>query len=114
VGESQLLGLTNLLLFAPGISITPCAATTLSIEYGYARRIDTADAAYAAGMRPHAGTEHVAGRHIGNLARLNGEWVPTPSVTVNFNLEYLDPGRVLRTANLPSATHLYLGITYRY
>ena len=114
LGESQLLGLTNLFLFAPGISITPSPKTALSIEVGYARRLDEADAAYGAGMRPYAGTERVAGRHIGNLARLNAAWTPTPSVTVNLNLEYLEPGRVLRDANLPSGTHVYLGASYHY
>ncbi|MGV8932844.1 MAG: alginate export family protein [Luteimonas sp.] len=114
LGESQFLGLTNLLLFAPGISITPSARTTLSLEYGYARRMDTSDAAYGAGMRPYAGTEHVSGRHIGNLSRLNVAWAPRASVSVNFNLEYLDPGRVLKSAHLPSGAHAYLGATYRY
>jgi len=114
LGEGQFLGLTNLLLVAPGISITPSAGTTLSLEYGYALRMDTSDAAFGAGMRPFPGTEHVAGRHIGNLSRVNIAWAPRASVAVNFSLEYLDPGRVLKSANLPSGSHAYLGTTYRY
>lgn len=114
LGEGQFLGLTNLFLFAPGLSVTPSARTTLSIEYGYARRLDEADAVYGAGMRPYSGTEHVTGRHIGNLARFYAAWAPTPSMVVNFNLEHLDPGRVLRNANLPSGTYFNLGATYRY
>ena len=114
LGESQFLGLSNLLLVAPGLSFSPGRNTTLSFEYGHARRLDTRDAAYAGGMRPYAGTQAVPGRHIGNLARLTTSWTPSDWWSLNLNLEHLETGRVLKTAGFRSGTQAQLTATYRY
>lgn len=114
LGESQFLGLSNLLLVAPGLSLEPSAHTTLSFEYGRARRLDTNDAAYAGGMRAYTGTERVAGDHTGNLIRLSGTWSPSTRLSLNLNIEHLAAGRVLREAGFVSGTHAQLGATYRY
>lgn len=114
LGESQFLGLSNLMLLAPGFTFSPGANTTVSLEYGYARRLDTGDAAYAGGMRPYAGTQAVPGRHIGNLARLNANWTPSDWLSLNFNLEQLSAARVLKAAGFHDGTQVQLTATYRY
>ena len=114
LGESQFLGLSNLILVAPGVTLSPRGNTTVSLEYGYAQRLDTRDAAYAGGMRPYAGTQAVTGRHVGNLARLNANWTPSDRLSLNLNLEQLSAARVLKAAGFHDGTQLQLTATYRY
>lgn len=114
LGESQFLGLSNLLLIAPGIALTPSATTTLSFEYGYARRLDANDAAYAAGMRAYSGTQNIPGHHIGNLMRLSGGWSPSTRLSLNLTVEHFAAGQVLKKAGFDSGTYAQLGATYRY
>lgn len=114
LGESQFLGLTNLLLFAPGVALAPTARTTLSFEYAYARRLQESDAVYGGGMRPYVGTEAIAGQSIGGLARLSGTWSATPNLSLSLNFEHLDAGTVLERAGYASGSYGYLSATYRY
>lgn len=114
LGESQFLGLSNLLLFAPGISLAPSPNITLSFEYGRANRLDTNAAAYAGGMRAYAGTQNVSGRHIGNLMRLSGTWSATTRLSLSLDVENFSAGSVLKNAGFSSGTYAQLDATYRY
>lgn len=114
LGESQFLGLSNVMLVAPGISLTPSKSMSLSLEYGRARRLDSDDAAYAGGMRAYPGTAGTRGHHIGDLTRVSGAWSPTPRLAFTINVEHLAAGHVLRSAGLRSGTYAQFGATYRY
>lgn len=114
LGEGQFLALSNLLLVSPGLSVTPGEHTTLSFEYGFARRLDANDVVYGSGMRAYAGTEHSQGHDIGILARLSGIWTPTNHLSFNLNLEHLSAGSVLHDAGYQSGTYTQFGLTYRY
>jgi hypothetical protein len=114
LGESQFLGLSNLLIVASGIALAPSATTTLSFEYGCARRLEADDDAYAGGMRAYAGTRDVPDDHIGNLLRLSGSWSPSTRLSFNLNVEHLAAGRLLHEAGFNSGTYAQLGATYRY
>lgn len=114
LGEGKFLGLSNLLMLTPGLALAPTPRTTLSLEYGHARRLRDDDAAYAGGMRSYAGTRDVPGRHIGNLSRLTGTWSPGSRLSLKLNLEYLRAGSVLRAVGFPSGAYGYLDATFRY
>ncbi len=114
LGEGQFLSLSNLLMIAPGVSVSPTPATNLSIEYGFARRLDASDAAYAGGMRAYTGTQDVAGHEIGGLLRVVGTLAASEGLTLFFNLEHFAAGDVLRRAQLPSGSYGYVGATFRY
>ena len=114
LGEGQFLGLTNLLVIAPGISASPTSRTTLALEYGYARRLDENDAVYAGGSRAYAGTQDASGKHIGNLARFTGTWTASRHLTLRLNLEHLQSCTVLTRARYPSGTYGYLEADFRY
>jgi hypothetical protein len=114
LGEGQFLSLSNLLLIAPGIALSPTSKTSLSAELGFARRLKESDAAYAGGMRAYAGTELVRGHEIGRLLRINGSWSASKYLTFFVNYERLDAGRVLERARLPSGSYGYVGATFRY
>lgn len=107
LGEGQFLSLSNLLMTAPGISVSPTPRTKLSIEYGFARRLNENDAAYA-------GTQGVPGHEIGGLFRLVGTWSVGKHLTLFFNYEHLAAGEVLKQARLPSGSYGYVGATFRY
>jgi hypothetical protein len=118
LGEGRFLSLSNLLLVAPGVAVSPSPATTLSVEYGFARRLSERDAAYAGGMRAYAGTEDVQGHEIGGLTRFagtwTGVWLDSTHVTLTAGYEYLAAGAVLDRARLASGGHAYVGATLRY
>jgi hypothetical protein len=114
LGEGQFLGLTNLLLVAPGIAVSPTAHTTLSLEIGHARRLDAAEPAFAGGMRAYSGTAGARGRYIGNLARLSAGWTASSRLSFNFSAEHLAAGAVLHQAGLAGSTYVQLGATFRY
>lgn len=114
LGEGQFLSLSNLLLIAPGVSVAPTPATSLSFEVGFARRLAEGDAAYAGGMRAYAGTQSVPGRELGRLYRVTGTWSVCSQVNLFFNVESLAAGTVLRRAGRPSGSYGQVGATFRY
>ena len=94
--------------------LSPTARTTLSFEYGFARRFAERDAVYAGGVRAYTGTQDVPGREIGGLLRVSGTWAASTRLTVFFNFERLDAGDVLRRAGFVSGSYTAVGATYRY
>ena len=114
IGEAQFLGLTNLLLVTPGASFTPSRTTTVSFEYGVARRMSEDDAVYAAQKRPYAATRLVRGRTIGAVARATAVWKASDRLKVAANLEHLGAGDVLERAGLSSSTYGHVSATWRY
>ena len=114
LGEGRFLSLTNLALVAPGMSLSPTAATNLSFEYGIARRLAANDAAYAGGMQAFAGTQGLPGHDVGRLSRIVASWSPHESLTLFANVEHLSAGALLRQANLPSGSYSAVGATIRY
>ncbi|MES2821422.1 MAG: alginate export family protein [Pseudomonadota bacterium] len=114
LGEGGFLSLSNLLLIAPGMAVSPTATTQLAIEYGFARRLDDKDAVYAGGMRAYAGTQQVTGHRIGDLTRIAGSWNLSQQLSLLFNYEHLAAGDVLQGAGLPSGRYATVGATYRY
>ena len=114
LGEGRFLSLSNLLLIAPGISVSPTPTTNLSVEYGFARRLSENDAVYAAGMRAYPGTDNVAGHEIGGLLRVAASWSVTRNLTLSLDYEHLAAGDVLTRAHLPSGSYGYLGATFRF
>lgn len=114
LGEGQLLAASNLLLVTPSLSLTPARGAELTAEFGFARRLDERDAVYAAPLRPYAGTPEAGGRAIGGLLRVTGQWAATSTVSLQFDVEHLDPGTVLRRAHATPGAYGYVGATYRY
>lgn len=114
LGEGQFLGLSNLAMIAPGLSVAPSSGTTLSAEYGFARRLETRDAAYAGGLRAYAGTRNVPGHDLGGLLRVMGTWSACANLTLFFNYEHFAAGAVLTRARLRSGSYAYAGATFRY
>jgi hypothetical protein len=114
LGEGQFLSLSNLMMIAPGLALSPRSDVKVSVEYGIARRLEEDDAVYAGGMRAYEGTETVQGRSVGGLLRAHGNW----KVMDHFNLflvyEHLRAGEVLRHARFPSGSYGQLGTSYRY
>lgn len=101
-------------MIAPGVAISPTPKTNVSMEYGFARRLNESDAAYPGGMRAYAGTQNVSGHEIGGLLRLIGTWSASDHLTLTTNFERLNAGDVLKRAALPSGSYGYIGATYRY
>jgi hypothetical protein len=114
LGEGQFLSLSNLLMIAPGISVSPTSRANFSFEYGIARRLKEDDAAYAGGMRAYAGTQNVPGHKTGGLIRIAGTYSASKHLTLFVNYEHLAVGGVLKRVGLPSGSYGYVGATFRY
>ncbi|MBK9129734.1 MAG: alginate export family protein [Phycisphaerales bacterium] len=114
LGEGRFLSLSNLLLIAPGVSVSPTETTNLAVEYGWARRLSEDDAAYAGGMRAYPGTHGVAGHEIGGLLRVTGSWSATDSLDVTLGFDHLGAGDVLNRAGLGSGSYFFSRMTLRY
>lgn len=114
LGEGQFLALSNLSLIAPGFSLAPTAASTLTLEVGLARRLEETEAVYAGGMKAYSGTQALGGRAIGTLLRVTATWAVTTDLTLFADLEHLRAGAVLQQARRPSGSYGYVGLTYRY
>ncbi|MEC5161371.1 MULTISPECIES: alginate export family protein [unclassified Janthinobacterium] len=114
LGEGQFLSLSNLLMLAPGLAVSPTPRSHLSVEYGFARRLKEGDAAYAGAMRAYAGSQDVPGREIGGLLRAVGTWSASDHLTLFLNVERLVAGDVLKRAQYPSGGYAYIGATWRY
>jgi hypothetical protein len=114
LGEARFLSLANLVLIAPGVSLSPASTVNVSVEYGFARRLTEDDAVYGGGMRPYPGTQNVTEQDVGGLLRVAASWELTEHFTVFFDYEHLARGAVLKRADLPSGSYAYIGATFRY
>ncbi len=114
LGEARFLSLANLVLIAPGVSLSPVSTVNVSAEYGFARRLTEDDAVYGGGMRPYPGTQNVTGQDVGGLLRVAASWELTEHFTVFIDYEHLARGAVLKRADLPSGSYAYIGATFRY
>jgi hypothetical protein len=114
LGEGQFLGLSNLALAALGVSLSPTASSTVSVEYGAARRLETADPAYAGQLRPYDGTAGAPGKAIGDLTRVSGSWRAGDLLDVVFKLERMVPADLLRRTGARPGGYGYVGVTFRY
>ena len=114
LGEGRFLSLGNLVMIAPGFSVSPAPTINLSAEYGFARRFTEDDPAYAGGMRAYPGTQKVRGHEIGGLLRLAGTWSATKNLSLYFGVDHLAAGNVLNRAGLSSGSYGYIAVTFRY
>ncbi len=114
LGDGQFFSLNNLLLIAPGIAVSPTSRANVTLEYGFARRLNQDDAVYAGGLRVYSGTQNVKGHDAGGLLRFYGTYAASEHLTMFFNYEQLAAGDVLKQAKLGSGKYGYVGATFRY
>lgn len=114
LGEALFLSNSNLIMVTPGISASPTRATTLSLEYGFARRFSDSDAIYAGLMRSYTGTQNAPGHTIGGLFRFGATWALCDRVILFANFEHLAAGDALRRSQLRSGSYSQIGATFSF
>jgi hypothetical protein len=114
LGEGLFLSASNLFLVTPGFSCAPTPRTKVALDYGFARRLDARDAAYAGQMRAYPGTRAVGGHELGGLLRVLVEWSATPRVSLGLDYEHLSRGDVLVRAHLPARRYAHASVSFRY
>lgn len=114
LGEGLFLSASNLLLVSPGMSFVPTERTKVAVDYGFARRLDPHDAAFAGQMRAYPGTAAVPGRDIGGLLRVTLQWSAAPHVVIGLDYEHLSRGDVLVRAHLPARRYAHGSVSFRY
>lgn len=114
LGEGRLLSLSNLVLAAPGIALSPTPKLDLSAELGFARRFTEDDAVVGGGLRAYPRTDEVSGHGIGRLLRIAGNWRLNDAASLAWSYEHLAAGDVLDRAGLPSGRFAFVSLTLRY
>lgn len=114
LGQGRFLSLSNLLLITPGLELSPSRGSSLSVRYGFARRLKEGDAAYAGSMKPYPGTSNLKGGDIGRLLRVAGSHTLSRSIVLSAGIERMAAGDLLRRAGVPSGSYSYFEFTLRY
>jgi hypothetical protein len=114
LGEGQFLGLSNLLMATPGLTLAPAPGVTVSLDYGMARRRREGEPVYAGGMRAYAGTANLPGKAVGGLGRVMASWSAGPRTTLALNYERLRPAPLLQGTGRKGGHYLYTSLSYRY
>jgi hypothetical protein len=105
---------SNLVAFAPMVSVTPFRKARLSAEYLLAWRDNVYDAVYRANGQPFAGTQNIHARKIADVARLQMVWSITPRISLTGRYEHLAAGPALTDAGYRSSDFLAGWISFRF
>lgn len=108
------LGPTNFLDVAPTVSFTPLKNVRILTELAFVWRDDARDAVYNGVGNAYAGTQHVAGHDVAQLARLNAVWSATPNLSFTLRTEYLRAGKVLTRAGYADSLFTGVWTTFRF
>ncbi len=114
LNEGQFLSLANLALIAPGLTLAPASGTSVSLEYGLAWRMSSADPVRGGGMRAYSATRDVGGRRIGSLTRLSASRLVGDRSLLFVAYELLGAGPIFHRAQIPSGHYAIIGTTVRY
>lgn len=105
---------SNLIAVAPTVSFVPLKTVRISAEYQLAWRDDVRDAVYRANGQPFAGTQSVADRKIGNVARAQAVWTIASRLSFTGRYEHLAAGPSLTKAGYASSDFLAGWLSFRF
>lgn len=105
---------SNLVTLAPSVTVSPIEPIRLTAEYELAWRDTIHDAVYRANGQPFAGTQNVAGKRIGDVARLQMVWTITPRLSITSRYEHLAAGPALARAGFHSSDFLSGWASFRF
>jgi len=105
---------TNLIAFAPNVTVIPRKSVRMTLEYQRAWRASTTDAVYRANGNAFAGTEKYSASRIADSLRGQVVWTVTPRVSVVGRYEHLIAGPALSRAGYASSDFLAGWISSRF
>jgi hypothetical protein len=108
------VGPINFLAAAPNVSFEPIKKVRITAEYEFMWRSTDRDAVYRSNGTPYAGTENVAGHHIGDAARLQAVWSISPRLSFTGRLEHVAAGNALTRAGYGSSNFGAGWISFRF
>jgi hypothetical protein len=112
--DDNYLGAINLMGFAPTLLVPVGHKLKLAGEMGFYWRPDEDDAVYRGNSLPYVGTQNVPGRQVARIARLRANWAVDPHVSVEGLVNYVDAGKVLRTAGYGDNLFARMMVTLRF
>lgn len=108
------VGPINFLAAAPNLSFQPIKKVRVTAEYEFMWRSTDRDAVYRSNGTPYAGTQNVAGHHIGDAARLQAVWSISPRLSFTGRLEHVAAGDVLTRAGYHSSNFGAGWVSFRF
>jgi hypothetical protein len=112
--DDNYLGAVNLMGVAPTLVVPVTKTFSLTGETGFYWRPDQNDAVYRGNSQVYAGTQNVAGKHVANVARLKANWALNPHVALTGFVNYVDAGKVLRSAGYGDNLFVQAMMTLRF
>lgn len=104
----------NFVAVAPNFSFEPIKTVRLTAEYEVMWRSTLRDAVYRSNGTPYLGTQNVAGRKIGDAARLQAVWTISPRLSFTGRLEHLKAGDALTNAGYKSSNFGAGWLSFRF
>ncbi|MET0246607.1 MAG: alginate export family protein [Sphingomonas sp.] len=105
---------SNLIAFAPTVTVTPISGVRLNLEYQRAWRANVHDAVYRANGQPFAGTQNVRDSHIADVARAQVVWTITPRLSFTGRYEHLMAGPSLTKAGYRDSDFIAGWLSFRF
>lgn len=105
---------TNLRMIAPNFAFSPVKPLKLVAEYGFMWRDKLGEPVYKGSGASYAGTATVAGRDIGQVARLQAVWNATKRISLTGRYEHFFTGEVLERANYRDSDYFAGWISWRF
>lgn len=113
-GDASLAALANLRLYGPSFRLQPMPALTLNAELLRMTRQDTGGAAFTPGPAPVPGTLASETRNLGNMYKLDAQWLATTNITVTGEYIRYDVAGALRQAGAGDVDYYEMRIGYRF
>ncbi len=112
--DDNYIGASNMMGIAPTLLVPLASNLKFTGETGFYWRPDENDAVYRGNAVAYSGTQNVAGKHVGNIARARLDWVPDPHVVLSGIANYVDAGKVLTRAGYGDNLFLQTRLTLRF
>jgi hypothetical protein len=94
----NIIGMPNLLDYAPMFSFTPLRAVTVSTQVEWLHRLNQNDAVYNGLQQPYARTQNVPGHDVGKVLRGKVAWAINRHFTLTGITDYVVAGDVWKRA----------------
>lgn len=108
------LGPTNLFQVSPNVTVSPAKTLDVTVEYQRSWRVSETDAIYRGAGTAYAGSQLLAGSHVGDAIHLQASWKVTPRLSLIARYEYFDGGEILDQLGYADSHYLGSWATFRF
>ena len=105
---------TNLFQVSPNLTVSPTKTLDVTAEYQSSWRVSETDAIYRGAGTAYAGSQLLAGSHVGDAVHLQASWKITPRLSLIARYEYFAGGEVLDQLGYADSHYLGSWLSFRF